>query len=117
VTVTEKAPPEGEPKPAGLFRGIDFVIHGIETNCGFHVCLGWERGRMAMSCDIREPYRICASRGAKLHFHLGMNPETGEVAKEPDWKFTAFIRPKNLKRLGELPHAFCLPSVWSAGRI
>jgi len=48
------------PEPAGLLRGIDFVIHGIETNCDFNVCLGWERGRMAMSCNIREPYVLQA---------------------------------------------------------
>jgi hypothetical protein len=40
-------------------RGIEFAIHGIETNCGFHA-LGMERGRMTMSCNIREPYVLQA---------------------------------------------------------
>ena len=49
------------------------------------------------------PDRICATRKAMLHFYLAMNSQTGESEHEPDWMFTAFIRPENLKRLGQLP--------------
>ena len=49
------------------------------------------------------PDRICAMKRAKLHFHLAYFPMTKEKMKTPDWAFAAFIRPENLKRLGDLP--------------
>lgn len=49
------------------------------------------------------PDRICATRQAKLYFHLSYNLKTKESLKEPDLLFTRFIRPENLKRLGKLP--------------
>jgi hypothetical protein len=49
------------------------------------------------------PDRICATKRAKLHFHLPYNPITKEKVKTPDWIFVSFIRPENMKRLGDLP--------------
>lgn len=49
------------------------------------------------------PDRICATKKARLHFHLGLNPQTGEKMKEPDKIWTSFIGADNLKRLGKLP--------------
>jgi hypothetical protein len=49
------------------------------------------------------PDRICATRRVKLHFHLGIYEKTNEKMKAPDWVFTRFIRPENMKRLGDLP--------------
>ena len=49
------------------------------------------------------PDRICATRRAKLHFHLAYDPRTKQKMKKPDWVFVSFIRPENLKRLGDLP--------------
>jgi len=49
------------------------------------------------------PDRICATKRAKLHFHLGYYTKTKEKMKTPDWTFVNFIRPENLKRLGDLP--------------
>ena len=53
--------------------------------------------------ESQYPDRICASPRAKLHFHLAFDPATKTNMKEPNWAFTAFIRPDNLKRLGPLP--------------
>jgi hypothetical protein len=49
------------------------------------------------------PDRICATKRAKLYFHLGFYTKTKEKMKTPDWMFSNFIRPENLKRLGNLP--------------
>jgi hypothetical protein len=49
------------------------------------------------------PDRICATKRAKLHFHLGYYTKTHEKMTNPDWMFTNFIRPENMKRLGDLP--------------
>jgi hypothetical protein len=49
------------------------------------------------------PDRICATKRAKLHFHLGYYVKTKEKMKTPDWMFINFIRPENMKRLGDLP--------------
>lgn len=49
------------------------------------------------------PGRICATRNARLHFHLGFDKQTKTAMKEPDPAWVAFIRPENLKRLGKLP--------------
>lgn len=49
------------------------------------------------------PGRICATRGAKLHFHRGFDRQTNRPIKQLDPVWVAFIRPENLKRLGPLP--------------
>lgn len=49
------------------------------------------------------PDRICATKRAKLHFHLAYDTLHKEKMKAPDWVFVSFIRPENLKRLGDLP--------------
>jgi|GEM_PF-6671948 len=52
--------------------------------------------------ESRDPGRICATPKARLHFHLGRNPQIGNM-KKLGLLSTAFIRPRNLKRLGKLP--------------
>jgi hypothetical protein len=49
------------------------------------------------------PDRICATKRANLHFHLGYYVNTKEKMKTPDWMFIEFMRPENMKRLGDLP--------------
>lgn len=49
------------------------------------------------------PDRICATRKARLHFHLGFDKETGKPMKKPDVVWVTLIGAKNLKRLGRLP--------------
>jgi hypothetical protein len=49
------------------------------------------------------PDRICATKRAKLYFHLAYDTKHKEKMKAPDWVFVSFIRPENLKRLGDLP--------------
>lgn len=49
------------------------------------------------------PDRICATKRVRLHFHLALYTKTKEKMKEPDWLFINFIRPENMKRLGDLP--------------
>ena len=49
------------------------------------------------------PDHICATRKARLHFHLGFDKQTRTPMKEPDPVWVAFIRPENLRRLGKLP--------------
>ena len=49
------------------------------------------------------PGRICATRRARLHFHLGFDRDTGKPMKKPDVVWVALIGPRNLKRLGKLP--------------
>lgn len=50
----------------------------------------------------RDPRRICATAKVKLHFHLGRSPQVGNM-KKLGVLSTAFIGPRNLKRLGKLP--------------
>ncbi len=49
------------------------------------------------------PDRICATKRAKLHFHLAYDAKNNEKMRTPDWVFVSFIRPENLTRLGDLP--------------
>lgn len=49
------------------------------------------------------PGRICATRNARLNFHLGYDKETGSNMKKLDPVWIAFIGRNNLRRLGKLP--------------
>lgn len=49
------------------------------------------------------PDRICATRSARLHFHLGFDKATHKPMNEPDVVWVALVGPDNLKRLGKLP--------------
>jgi hypothetical protein len=53
--------------------------------------------------ESQMPERICATRRARLHFHLSFDKLTKTAVKELDPALVAFIRPENLKRLGKLP--------------
>jgi hypothetical protein len=49
------------------------------------------------------PGRICATRNARLNFHLGYDRETKAPIEKPDAVWVAFIGQNNLRRLGRLP--------------
>jgi hypothetical protein len=53
--------------------------------------------------ESKMPGRICASRDAMLHFHLGFDKQARRPMEELDPIWVAFIRPENLRRLGKLP--------------
>lgn len=95
----------------GLRNGGDLLTHinqatyMMSTGHSYRV-VGDQYSAAAMQVLLIEsqyPERVCAARNAKLHFHLAFDPITKINMKEPDWYFTAFIRPENLKRLGTLP--------------
>jgi hypothetical protein len=57
--------------------------------------IGWRPGG-----DV---YTYIAEALDMLHFHIGFDKETKKPLQTLDPVWVAFIRPKNLKRLGKLP--------------
>jgi hypothetical protein len=95
----------GERNGGDLLTHVDQATYMMSTGNTYRV-VGDQYSAAAMQVVFIEsqyPARICASAWAKLHFHLAFDPVSQTSEKEPDWWFTMFIRPENLKRLGQLP--------------
>lgn len=95
----------GERYGGDLLTHVNQATYMMSTGKSYRV-VGDQYSAAAMQVlfiESQYPDRVCATRNAKLHFHLGMDPQTGETMKEPNWVWTAFIRPENMKRLGKLP--------------
>src|SRR5690348_16643517 len=95
----------GERHGGDLLTHINQATYMMSTGNGFRV-VGDQYSAAAMQVlfiESQYPDRVCASPRVRLHFHLAFDPIAHKNDKEPDWVFTAFIRPENLKRLGSLP--------------
>jgi hypothetical protein len=93
-------------RPGGdMLRHVNEATRMIQSGKSYRVT-GDQYSAAAMQVLFIEsqfPDRICATKRAKLHFHLAYDARTKEKMKTPDWAFVSFIRPENLKRLGDLP--------------